>query len=84
LVNGIIRIRTLVKFLATYSLAIECGRVLNVDEIEEVLGCSKSNAYNYLRTMKTLNGMFVNQLRHRREEQARLDDIEERNDRNEQ
>lgn len=51
---GKIRIKTLVKLLRLYCLAIDRNRLLTVDEILQEIHCCRGHAYNYYRALKKL------------------------------
>jgi hypothetical protein len=52
--RGKIRIKTLVKLLCLYSLAIDRNRLLTIDEIIQEIQCCRSNAYNYRKALEIL------------------------------
>jgi hypothetical protein len=52
--TGKIRIKTLVKLLWLYTVAIDGNRLLTIDEIIQELHCCRSNAYNYHKALEIL------------------------------
>jgi len=49
---GMIRIKTLVKFLGLCELAKQRNRLLTLSEIIQEIHCSRGHAYNYRRALR--------------------------------
>jgi hypothetical protein len=55
---GIIRIKTLGKFLRLCTLCMDGNRVLTIDEIMCEIHCCRSHAYNYRRALVKMYPLF--------------------------
>jgi hypothetical protein len=70
---GKIRIKTLNKLLALYSLRKDRNRPLTVQEITEEIHCCKGHAYNYRRALEILfPPALFDRIRERRQTQQCL------------
>jgi hypothetical protein len=56
---GIIRIKTLNKFLGLCALCMDDNRILTVDEIMNEIHCCRSHAYNYRRALTMMYPLFL-------------------------
>jgi hypothetical protein len=55
---GIIRIKTLNKFLSLCALCMDGNRILTIDEIMQEIHCCRGHAYNYRRALAQMYPLF--------------------------
>jgi hypothetical protein len=56
--RGIVRIKTLNKFLRLCALSVDRNRILTIDEIVQEIHCCRSNAYNYRTALRQMYPLY--------------------------